>query len=140
MGYSPQLHMLTPPMPSSTRDAGSGGRHPRGWVRGLAVRAVRLAVTLILLSMFYEWASPWAYPKDRKAGLGYGAMHGAMMPMALPALLLGRDVPIFAENHAGRWYKIGYIAGINLCGILVFGSAFLGKSRNGGSAQSSSEH
>ncbi|MBL9136246.1 MAG: hypothetical protein JNK85_10275 [Verrucomicrobiales bacterium] len=100
-----------------------------GWVRAVAARILRVAVTLVALSLFYEWASPWAYPKDRKVDLTYGALHGAMMPMALPALLLGRDVPIFAEDHTGRWYKVGYIAGINLCGILVFGSAFLGKSK-----------
>jgi hypothetical protein len=92
---------------------------------------LRLALTLVALSLFYEWASPWAYPKDRQVGLGHGALHGAMMPMALPALLLGRDVPIYAEVNLGRWYKVGYIAGINLCGILVFGSAFLGKSAPG---------
>ncbi|MCC7373122.1 MAG: hypothetical protein IT581_00590 [Verrucomicrobiales bacterium] len=100
----------------------------RAWIRTVVARVARLALTLVALSLFYEWASPWAYPKDRSVGLGHGALHGAMMPMALPALLLGRDVPIYSDNNAGRWYKIGYIAGINLCGMLVFGSAFLGKS------------
>jgi len=50
--------------------------------------------------------------------------HGALMPMALPALLMGRDVEIYAKNNSGRVYKLGYIAGINLCGLVVFGGAF----------------
>ena len=46
------------------------------------------------------------------------------MPMALPSLVTGQNVEIFATNNNGRPYKIGYIVGINICGLLVFGSAF----------------
>jgi hypothetical protein len=46
------------------------------------------------------------------------------MPVALPSLLLGRDVPIYAPINTGRTYKLGYIAGINLCGLVFFGAAF----------------
>lgn len=46
------------------------------------------------------------------------------MPMALPSLVMGQDVEIFAKNNSGRPYKIGYIVGINLCGLIVFGSVF----------------
>jgi hypothetical protein len=46
------------------------------------------------------------------------------MPVALPSLLLGNDVPIYATTSTGRIYKLGYIAGINLCGLLFFGTAF----------------
>ena len=35
------------------------------------------------------------------------------MPMALPSLVMGMDVDIFAGNNSGRPYKIGYICGIN---------------------------
>jgi hypothetical protein len=52
-------------------------------------------------------------------------LHGAIMPMALPSLLMGKDVTIYSETNTGRTYKIGYIVGINLCGVVVFGSAFL---------------
>jgi hypothetical protein len=51
-------------------------------------------------------------------------VHGFLMPVALPDLLAGKDVPIFAVNNTGRKYKLGYIAGINLCGLLFFGMAF----------------
>jgi hypothetical protein len=50
--------------------------------------------------------------------------HGACMPMALPALLMGRDVSIYSELNTGRGYKLGYIAGINLCGLVFFGGTF----------------
>ena len=92
----------------------------RGWLKKIVV----FAITIAVLSWFYGWASPWAYPKDRALGFGHGALHGALMPMALPSLVTGQNVDIFAANNTGRPYKIGYIVGINLCGLLVFGSAF----------------
>jgi hypothetical protein len=46
------------------------------------------------------------------------------MPAALPSLLAGEDAPIFAANNTGRNYKLGYIAGISLCGLIFFGMAF----------------
>src|ERR1043165_9152274 len=96
------------------------GLTSRQWVKKIVV----FALTILLLSWFYAWASPWAYPKDRSLGFGHGALHGALMPMALPSLVTGQNVEIFAANNSGRPYKIGYIVGINLCGLLVFGSAF----------------
>ena len=58
------------------------------------------------------------------AGFRLGILHGALMPVALPSLLLGKDVPIYAERNEGRTYKLGYIAGINACGLVFFGLAF----------------
>ena len=49
---------------------------------------------------------------------------GALMPLALPSLLLGQNVEIYATLNSGRPYKLGYITGINLCGLLFFGSIF----------------
>ena len=46
------------------------------------------------------------------------------MPLSLPSLIVGQDVDIYAANNSGRTYKIGYIVGINLCGLAFFGSAF----------------
>lgn len=90
------------------------------WIKKIVV----FVVTMALLSWFYGWASPHAYPKDRQLGFGHGALHGALMPMALPSLVMGQNVDIFAANNSGRPYKIGYIVGINVCGLLAFGSAF----------------
>lgn len=96
------------------------GLTPRQWLQ----KAALFGLTIVLLSWFYAWASPWAYPKDRPLGVEHGALHGALMPMALPSLVTGNNVDIFAANNNGRPYKIGYIVGINVCGLLVFGSLF----------------
>ncbi len=91
------------------------------WVRRIAI----LVMVSLLLTGAYRWASPRAFPRDTRFGFGFGALHGALMPMALPALLLGQDVEIYASDNSGRPYKLGYIVGINGCGLLFFGSAFL---------------
>jgi hypothetical protein len=107
-------------MPDQNIPAVYFGLTPRQWLKKIVV----FAMTIALLSWLYGWASPWAYPKDRALGFRHGALHGALMPMALPSLVTGLNVDIFASNNTGRPYKIGYIVGINVCGLLVFGSAF----------------
>jgi hypothetical protein len=92
----------------------------RFWLKKIAVF---LFVT-VLVGLFYGWASPWAFPKNKTSGFGYGMLHGAMMPIALPSLIIGKDVPIYAADNSGRTYKIGYICGINLCGLAFFGPIF----------------
>ena len=44
--------------------------------------------------------------------------------MALPNLIVGDDVTIYAVNNTGRTYKLGYIAGVNTCGLIFFGYVF----------------
>jgi hypothetical protein len=58
------------------------------------------------------------------AGFGQGIVHGALMPLALPNLLIGDDVQIYAPLNTGRGYKVGYIAGVNGCGLIFFGYFF----------------
>jgi hypothetical protein len=91
-------------------------------------RLVRKVVTLVLLGLVmgfgYDWAAPRFYGPERVPGFRLGVLHGALMPVALPSLLLGKDVPIYAERNQGRIYKLGYIAGINACGFVFFGLAF----------------
>jgi hypothetical protein len=106
-------------MPETAQPARYFGLTALEWIKKIVV----FAATILFLGWFYGWASPRAYPKDRSPGFVYGALHGALMPMALPSLVLGQDVEIFAANNSGRPYKIGYIVGINVCGLLVFGSA-----------------
>ncbi len=43
------------------------------------------------------------------------------MPCAMPQLLLGNDVPIYALHNTGIPYKLGYTVGVNVCGALFFG-------------------
>jgi hypothetical protein len=94
------------------------------WLKRLAVKASTLILLGLLFGFGYDWAAPRFYGPERVAGFRLGVLHGALMPVALPSLLLGKDVPIYGTNNTGRTYKLGYIAGINLCGLLFFGFAF----------------
>ena len=94
------------------------------WWKTLLVKAVVLISLGLLLGAAYDWAAPRMYGQDRVPGFRLGMLHGALMPVALPTLLMGRDVPIYAATNTGRLYKLGYIAGINLCGMAFFGAAF----------------
>jgi hypothetical protein len=59
------------------------------------------------------------------AGFSRGLLQGALMPMALPNLLVGTDVTIYTPNNTGVPYKLGYTCGVNACGALFFGLFFL---------------
>lgn len=99
-------------------------------------KIITLAVVTIVFGYVYGWAAPWAFPQKSTVGFGYGMLHGALMPIALPSLVVGRDVPIYDTENTGRFYKIGYICGINLCGIAFFGPMFW---RGGGPKKTNSE-
>jgi hypothetical protein len=60
----------------------------------------------------------------KPAGFARGVLQGALMPMALPNLLVGKDVAIYAANNTGVKYKLGYTAGVNGCGAIFFGFFF----------------
>jgi hypothetical protein len=85
-----------------------------------------IALTVISLGLIFAqgWAVPRYYKPDYVAGFGTGLLEGALMPAALPGLLTGHDLPIYAPNNLGRPYKIGYILGLNTCGTIFFGVAF----------------
>ena len=87
-------------------------------------KAAILAAVTLLFGWLFAWASPWAYPPDRPAGFAYGFLHGALMPLSLPSLVSGRDVRIYDDNNRGRIYKIGYICGVNVCGLIFIGPLF----------------
>jgi len=83
-----------------------------------------LTAATIILGCVFAWAQVKSYQADRTAGFWTGLVHGAVMPAALPCLLAGKDVPIFAPNNTGRYYKLGYVFGINCSGIVFFGLSF----------------
>jgi len=107
-------------MPATQAPGRLAGLSLHDWTKKVVV----FLVASLLLGWVYGWASLRVFPKEAKLGFGYGMLHGALMPMALPSLVMGHDVGIFAAISSGRPYKIGYICGINLCGLIFFGSAF----------------
>jgi hypothetical protein len=109
MPSSEQAHIsLTPPV-------------RRHWVIRLAI----MAVTAYL----FAWACGVAMKADSKIttppGLFRGMLHGAMMPVAWPALLAGHDQEIYAQTNSGVTYKLGYSLGVNASGLFFFGWLFL---------------
>jgi hypothetical protein len=96
----------------------------RNFLLWLARKIVTFLIVTILFGWFFAFASPFAFPKNKTAGFSYGMLHGALMPIALPSLAIGRDVEIYDADNSGRLYKIGYICGINLCGLAFFGPLF----------------
>lgn len=85
-----------------------------------------IAMTVISLALIFgqNYASTRFYRPDYTAKFPVGFLEGALMPAALPGLLGGTDVPIYAPNNNGRSYKIGFILGLNSCGTFFFGVAF----------------
>jgi len=98
---------------------------------------VRVAVTLGA-ALLTAWLCGVAMKVDAglttPPGFFRGMLHGAMMPVAWPTLLVGQDQEIYAARNSGRTYKLGYSMGVNLSGLVFFGWIFLGvgalKNRN----------
>jgi len=97
---------------------------PRPFVNRILRKAATMAVVTAVFGWLFSWASPWAFPHERTAGFSYGLLHGAMMPLSLPSLAFARDVPIYDANNSGRTYKIGYICGVDICGLCFIGPLF----------------
>jgi hypothetical protein len=108
-------------------------------IRFLLRKAVVLALVTLVFGWLYGWAAPWAYSGKPPAGFGYGLLHGAMMPLSLPSLVIGKEVPIYAVENSGRWYKIGYICGVNICGLAFIGPLFWRPRHCGAVTSTSSE-
>ena len=93
-------------------------------VKFIVVKSILLIAVCVILGVAQAWMASWSYKPDRVAGFPIGLWHGMLMPAALPGLLMGQDLPIYAPNNTGRPYNIGYAMGINGCGVLFFGVAF----------------
>jgi hypothetical protein len=112
---------MNAPASSATAAASSAG----------GAKALRFAVRVVVF-LAVAWcvgtllhkATARADTDPSPAGFGRGALHGAMMPLALPGLALGKDVSIYAERNTGRTYKLGYTVGVNACGLIFFGVFF----------------
>jgi hypothetical protein len=90
----------------------------------IIIKIIVLTAISLALGFTQSWASSRFYKPDYVAGFRTGLLEGALMPAALPGLVMGHDLPIYAPNNLGPPYKIGYILGLNTCGTLFFGIAF----------------
>lgn len=97
------------------------------WAKRLLRLAIQIACVFaiaVIVGAALNRAAAALERSGRQAGFCQGMLQGALMPMAMPSLLVGRDVKIYAEHNTGRTYKLGYTAGVNACGALFFGYAF----------------
>ena len=97
---------------------------PLSQTKVIVIKIIALTVISVVLILGQSWASTRFYRPDYAASFPTGLLEGALMPAALPGLLGGKDVPIYAPNNDGRGYKIGFILGLNTCGTFFFGVAF----------------
>jgi hypothetical protein len=92
--------------------------------RKILGRLLSLLASAAVIAWLLHFVAGSVHPASQPAGLGRGILHGALMPLALPNLLVGDDVPIYAASNSGRTYKLGYTLGVNGCGFLFFGFFF----------------
>ncbi len=93
-------------------------------VRPLWFRLLRTVAVCTFFAILFTWllrVSNRSLSDTKPAGFGMGVLHGICMPAALPYLLIGHDVPIFAEHSTGRTYKLGITVGINTAGFIFIG-------------------
>jgi len=104
---------VTPPTPA-----------PLSKASVIVIKIIALTAISLGLGFAQNWASTRYYQPEYVAGFRTGLLEGAVMPAALPGLVLGHDLPIYAANNTGRGYRIGYILGLNTSGSFFFGVAF----------------
>ena len=112
---------MNAPVPSATASVlpAAGSKALR-----FAARVIVFLAVAWCLGTLLNKATTSANADPSPAGFGRGALHGAMMPLALPGLALGKDISIYAERNTGRTYKLGYTVGVNACGLIFFGIFF----------------
>jgi len=88
------------------------------------LRLIKFIIVAVAVSCLELGISHCIHSTDRPAGFFVGMADGALMPMAMPALFAGKDMPIYAANNVGRLYKLGYTVGVNACGAIFFGVLF----------------
>jgi hypothetical protein len=93
-------------------------------VRFIVIKSIMLIAVCVILGVAQAWMAALSYKPSQVAGFPVGIWHGMLMPAALPGMLMGQDLPIYAPNNTGRTYNIGYAMGVNGCGTLFFGVMF----------------
>jgi hypothetical protein len=89
---------------------------------------LRRVAMLVVLGFVIGWilnrAEAALEKRHEPAGFMHGVVQGALMPITMPNLIVGKDVTIYAANNTGRTYKLGYTLGVNTCGLIFFGFFF----------------
>jgi hypothetical protein len=97
---------------------------PVSLTRKILLRILSFLLVAFIIGCVTSFFTNMTNKEAGPAGFGRGIIHGALMPCALPNLLVGRDVTIYALNNTGRTYKLGYTVGVNGCGAIFFGVFF----------------
>jgi len=92
--------------------------------RFIVIKSIMLIAFCAILGLAQAWVASRSYKPGQLAGFHTGILHGMLMPAALPGLLMGQNLPIYAPSNTGRTYNIGYAMGVNGCGTLFFGVMF----------------
>jgi uncharacterized transporter YbjL len=106
--------------PQGTPAIGRPGIRWGTWFR----RAAATVLVALAVGTTSSAAMRWDATFQQPPGFGRGLLHGALMPLAWPTLLAGRDQTIYSERNLGRTYKMGYSMGVNVCGMAFFGWFF----------------
>jgi len=96
----------------------------RPWWLRLAIRLLTLIAVGFIIGTILNRVSDTLSKNPKPAGFVRGMVQGALMPMAMPNLLFGRDITIYSNQNSGVPYKLGYTAGVNVAGIVCFGFFF----------------
>jgi len=95
----------------------------RRWAK-IVARVLFFLLLAIVIGRMLNLIGHSMEKNPHSAGFSRGIVQGALMPMALPNLLVGNDVTIYSQNNTGLTYKLGYTAGVNAAGALFFGFFF----------------
>ena len=118
---------MLPALEQSVDARGAEERRQRRW--RMPFRLIFIIIIAWCLGAIPSRLSASLDRQSRPAGFAMGILQGALMPMALPNLLFGRDIPIYAVNNTGVPYKLGYTTGVNVCGAMFYGFLFWRLSR-----------
>ncbi len=97
---------------------------PRSLARKILLRILSILIAAVVIGCVTNFFSHVSNRSSGPAGFARGVLHGALMPCALPNLLVGKNVTIYAPNNTGRTYNLGYTVGVNGCGAIFFGFFF----------------
>jgi hypothetical protein len=92
--------------------------------RKILNRVLTFLLVAACVGIFMRHMSVILSRSTEPAGFVRGMLQGALMPGALPNLLVGSDVTIYETHNTGRTYKLGYTVGVNACGAIFFGWFF----------------